>query len=93
MNKQDIIIGFLTGVAANIAGVMIYVGLFSQAGIDETIDDALRNDYIGKIIAIGAILNFVPFFLFLRKKQHLHARGVLLATIVIAIGIAIQKFL
>jgi tetrahydromethanopterin S-methyltransferase subunit C len=91
MIKQNIFIGFLTGVAANIGGILLYILLFSSMGIDETLNDAVANGYIGKIIALGAILNFIPFFVFLRKKQNYHARGVLLATIIAAITIFISK--
>ncbi|MCG9971844.1 hypothetical protein [Christiangramia crocea] len=92
MIKQNIFTGFLTGIAANIAGVMLYISLLSEAGIDETLEDAVANGYLGKIIALGAILNFVPFFVFLKKKQNYHARGVLLATVCIAVAVAIYKF-
>jgi uncharacterized membrane protein len=91
MIKQNIFIGFLTGVAANIGGILVYILLFSTMGIDKTLNDAVANGYIGKIIALGAILNFLPFFVFLRKKQNYHARGVLLATIIAAITIFISK--
>ena len=93
MIKQNILIGFVTGIAANIAGVLLYTGVFSKAGIDATLADAVKNDYLGKIIALGSALNFVPFFIFLRKKQNFHARGVLMATIGVAIAVAIYKFL
>jgi hypothetical protein len=93
MIKWNLLTGFVTGIAANIAGVLLYVGLGSNAGIDATITDALNNGYLGKIVALGSVLNFVPFFIFLRKKQNYHARGVLLATITVAIAIAIHKFI
>lgn len=93
MIKQHIFIGFLTGIAANIGGVFLYILIFSTTGIDETLDDAIANGYIGKIIALGAILNFLPFFLFLRKKEIYRARGVLLASIIAAIAIFVSKFL
>ena len=92
MIKRNIFTGFLTGIAANIAGVMLYVSLLSKSGLDATLSDALQNDYLGKIIALGAILNFLPFFVFLKKKQNYHARGVLLATISVAVAVAISKF-
>lgn len=92
MTKQDLITGFLTGIAANIAGVLLYISIFSQSGIDETLNDAMENGYLGKIIALGAVLNFLPFFVFLKKKQNFHARGVLMATVVVAIAVAIYKF-
>lgn len=91
MIRQNLFTGFLVGLAFNIGGVLMYIFLFSELGIDETLDDAIENDYIGKLIVLGAVLNFLPFFVFLKKKQHYHARGVLMATIVAAIAIAISK--
>lgn len=93
MIKQNLFTGFLTGIAANIAGVLLYISLLSNAGIDATLQDAVANGYLGKIIALGAILNFLPFFVFLKKKQNYHARGVLLATVCVAVAVAIYKFL
>lgn len=93
MNKQDLLIGFLVGIAANIAGIFLYVWAFSKMDFDATIADALQKDYLGKIVALGAILNFLPFFVFLRKKQNYHARGVLMATILTAVAIAVLKIL
>ncbi|WP_300440331.1 hypothetical protein [Christiangramia sp.] len=92
MIKQNLFTGFLTGIAANIAGVILYVTLFSNADLDKTLENAVANDYLGKIIALGAVLNFLPFFVFLKKKQNYHARGVLLATVCIAVAVAIFKF-
>jgi hypothetical protein len=91
MIKLNIFIGFLTGISANIGGIFLYILLFSEMGIDETLDNAMAEGYIGKLIALGAILNFLPFFVFLRKNQNYHARGVLLATIIAAIAIFISK--
>lgn len=93
MIKLNILTGFLTGIAANIAGVLLYITFLSEAGIDETLQDAVANDYLGKIIALGAALNFLPFFVFLKKKQNYHARGILLATVSVAVAVAIYKFI
>ncbi|CAL67912.1 hypothetical protein [Christiangramia forsetii] len=92
MIKQNVVTGFLTGIAANIAGVILYITLLSDAELDIALKDALVNDYLGKIIALGAVLNFLPFFVFLKKKQNYHARGVLLATVSVAVAVAIFKF-
>tara|TARA_B100000929_G_scaffold228575_1_gene184962 strand:- start:103 stop:384 length:282 start_codon:yes stop_codon:yes gene_type:complete len=92
MIKQNLFIGFLTGIAANIAGVILYITMLSNAEIDATLKDAVANGYLGKIIALGAALNFLPFFVFLKKKQNYHARGVLLATVSVAVAVAIFKF-
>ena len=91
MIKRNILIGFLTGLSANVAGIILYVSIFSKMGLDETLEDAWHNNYLGKIIALGAALNFLPFFIFLKKNLLYHARGVLLATVITAIIIAITN--
>ncbi len=93
MIKKNIFIGFLTGISANIAGMIIYILIFSDRGLDDTLEDAAKNDYLGKIIALGAALNFLPFFIFLKKNLIYHARGVLLATVITAVIIAITQIL
>lgn len=93
MIRRNILIGFLTGLSANVAGILLYILLFSNQGLDDTLRDAQVNDYLGKVIALGAALNFLPFFVFLKKNLIYHARGVLLATVITAVVIAITKFI
>ncbi len=93
MIKKYVLIGFLIGLIANAAGILFYIILFSDMGLEAILQHALKNDYLGKIIVLGAILNFLPFFVFLKKNQMYSARGVLLATILMAIVIAITKFM
>lgn len=92
MIKKEIVIGFLTGITANIIGIIIYVLIFSEISLWATIEESVRNGFIGTLITAGAILNFLPFFLFLRREQAYRARGVLLASIFAALVIAILKF-
>ncbi len=93
MIKRNIFIGFITGLSANVAGIILYILLFSDGGLDATIRDAMVNDYLGKVSALGAALNFLPFFVFLKKNLIYHARGVLLATVLTAVVIAITKII
>lgn len=93
MIKQNLAIGFLTGLAANLIGIILYILLFADTGFSATIRDAINNNYLGKIIALGAALNFLPFFIFLKKNLMYHARGVLLATVLTAVVVAITKIL
>lgn len=93
MIKKEIFIGFFTGLAANILGIFLYILLFSDAGVIETISQAHDNDFLGVLIAAGAVLNFVPFFLFLKKDKPYRARGVLMASILAALCIAFLKIL
>lgn len=93
MIKKEIFLGFFTGLAANTLGIFLYILLFSEAGILETIRQARDNDFLGVLIAAGAVLNFVPFFLFLKKDKPYRARGVLMASILAALCIAFLKIL
>ncbi len=93
MIKRNVFIGFLTGLTANVAGIILYIVLFSDRGLVATLQDAQINDYLGKVIALGAALNFLPFFVFLKKNLIYHARGVLMATVLTAVVIAITKII
>ena len=93
MIKKHVLIGFLIGLLANATGILMYILLFSKMDLETTLTHSLKNDYLGKIIALGAILNFFPFFVFIKKNQIYKARGVLLATVLMAVVIAVTKFI
>jgi peptidoglycan/LPS O-acetylase OafA/YrhL len=91
MIKKEIFIGLLTGLAANIIGMLLYILIFSESSVGQTIIESIERDFMGTLITAGAILNFLPFFVFLKKEQHYRARGVLMASILAALVIAILK--
>lgn len=91
MIKKEILLGFLAGLGANLLGMLIYILLFSDLSITETLQESLRGGFIGTLITAGAILNFLPFFYFLKKDKTYRARGVLMASILAALVIAIIK--
>ncbi len=91
MIKKEIFIGLLTGLGTNLIGMLIYILIFSELSIWETLKESVRGNFIGTLITAGAILNFLPFFIFLKKDMTYRARGVLLASIFAALVIAIIK--
>ena len=93
MIKKEILVGFAVGILSNIIGILIYIVLFSELPIWETIKESIANGFMGTLITAGAILNFLPFFIFLRKGKTYRARGVLLASILAALLIAILKLI
>lgn len=97
MIKKEILIGVITGLLINSIGFILCIFIFSALSaqtlsFSETIQAALQNDSLGSLIVLGAIPNLIIFFLFLRKNKIYRARGVLLATLIAAICIAISKF-
>lgn len=90
---KEILIGFLVGLAANLAGTYLYIYFFSDLSFEDTLKAALHNDFLGSLIALGAILNLIVFFIFIKKNENYRARGVVMATILAALAILISKFL
>lgn len=86
MIKKDLIIGIFVGFLANLTGVVVTATFLGQ-GDDFTtvIKAAINEDFLGKLISLGAILNLIAFFIFIKKRQDYKARGVLIATVCITI--------
>ncbi|WP_422861676.1 hypothetical protein [Flagellimonas sp. W118] len=90
-NKKEILIGFAVGIIANTVGTLAYILLFSDLSISETFSAAVKQGHIGSLLALGAILNLVAFFGFLRIKRDYRARGVMIATLLTAMVILYYK--
>ncbi len=89
--KKEILIGFIVGLIANTTGTILYILIFSEFGIVETYNAAVAQEHVGSLLALGAILNLVAFFGFLKIKRDHRARGVLLATLITALAILYYK--
>jgi uncharacterized BrkB/YihY/UPF0761 family membrane protein len=92
-SKKEIVIGFIVGIIANTFGTLLYILIFSDLGVVDTFNAAVSQGHIGSLLALGAILNLVAFFGFLRIKRDQRARGVMLATLVTALIILLYKVL
>lgn len=90
-NKKEIAIGFAVGIIANITGTLLYILLFSDFGIMETFEAAIKQGHIGSLLALGAILNLIAFFGFLKIRRDQRAKGVLIATLLTAMIILYYK--
>jgi len=94
MNKKDIIIGLIVGLVTNIIGLFLASYFLGKGdSFINVLRTANAQGFLGKLISLGAILNLITFFYFLRKRQDSRARGVLIATILIAILTLVFKFI
>ncbi len=91
--KKEVAIGIAVGLIANTLGTLAYIWIFSDYGVAETFRVARQYDYDGSLLALGAVLNILAFFGFLRIKRDLRARGVLIATMACALMVLILKFI
>jgi len=89
--KKELIIGFVVGILANTLGTLLYIVLFSEMGVEETIKAAISQGHLGSLLALGAILNLLAFFGFLKIRRDNRAKGVLIATILTALVILYYK--
>ena len=84
--KKEILKGFFFAIISSFSGLILATLYFS---VDNSIIDSLKNSYyenfLGKLISLGAILNILVFFVFIKKNQDQRAKGVLLFTIFLAI--------
>ena len=86
LNKKEVFLGLLSGFLANLLGVIITaIILFQNFDIFKIINDSISENFITKLISLGAIVNLIVFFMFLKYDYEERARGVLVATFIIAI--------
>jgi|TARA_B110000196_G_scaffold315708_1_gene325804 hypothetical protein len=86
MIKKEIIIGLITGFIANISGLVLAIlFLNDNPSIIEIIVKSFEERLLSKLISLGAIMNLFVFFVYIKKRQENRAKGVLMATIIIAI--------
>ena len=92
MVKKNILIGIAVGILANSIGLIAAATLLGQ-GDDFTlvIQAAAKEGFLGKLISLGALLNLIAFFIFIKKRQDYRARGVLIATIIIGLSTFLFK--
>lgn len=87
MIKKEVFIGFFVGLIANGIGLVLAALILGNGDdIEMILKQAQNQGVFGKLVTIGAILNLVVFFIFIKKKQDYRARGVILATVLVAIS-------
>jgi hypothetical protein len=85
MKKIDLLIGFLIGIFAAILGAILFLKSFTEVQTLRDLHIVKEQGIMGKVITLGAIFNIIIFFIFLKKNKELMARGIVLATISLAI--------
>lgn len=91
MIKKEIFTGIAVGLIANVFGILLYLFMFSDYGIEESLRIARQQGHLGSVIALGALLNILAFFGFLKIKRDHRAKGVLIATLISAFVILMLK--
>jgi hypothetical protein len=85
MQKTDLLIGFILGIIGALLGVFLFISFFTEFEFADGILALKSQNSLGKLIALGAVINVVLFFGLLKYDKELMARGVVLATIALTI--------
>ena len=85
-NKKEVVKGVMFALLSSLSGLILAILFLSE---NDSIIESLKNSYYEKffckLISLGAILNVLVFFVFIKKNQDQRAKGVLLFTIFLAI--------
>ena len=86
MKKADLFIGFFMGIVATLLGTLVFLQIKMPKLVSVDGFSTIREQGImGKLITLGAVINLLLFFILLKINKDLMARGVVLATIILAI--------
>ena len=85
--KKEVLKGFLAGIISSAFGVFLCTIILSRVKgkeIEATFQLFKSQGQLWMLLCLGAIANLILFFLFLKKDMDYKARGVLLATMLVA---------
>ena len=91
--RKDILVGIMVGLLATGLGFYLYVEFVLNGSFQESLVIINNKNLYGQVLSIAAIPNLLVFFIFLKKKHAYNARGVLIATFLVALLILVSQFL
>jgi len=91
--RRHVFLGVIIGLLSSAIGLLLSSYLFSKnENIVSFLRIATERGLMVKLISLGAVINLLVFYIFIRKRKDNYAKGVLIATILIAIKIYILKW-
>ena len=85
MNKKLIVFGIGIGFLCTIIGASFYLFLFTKFNLFSDFDVLKSERILGKVIALGSVLNLIVFLVLLKLNKELIARGIVISTLLTAI--------
>lgn len=94
MINKKVITGFIIGLITTFIGITLYtffIGIKLGLNTNDIINKLTSTAVLGKRASIGVLLNIPIFYLFLNKKKEEHAKGVIIAIVIVALIFIINK--
>tara|TARA_B100001248_G_C27383404_1_gene458315 strand:+ start:643 stop:936 length:294 start_codon:yes stop_codon:yes gene_type:complete len=90
LRNRNLFIGIISGILANFLGFIIVARLmlteeFSLINLTNVVKQLYDDGLLNKLISLGAFLNLLIFFFFIKTNNDTKAAGVLISTIMIAL--------
>lgn len=85
MKKIDLFYGLIIGLITSLIGSYLFIIAFTPYSFFGGLQLLKFEGKLGKIITLGTILNIGMFFILLKNKKELMAKGIILATILLTI--------
>jgi hypothetical protein len=85
MKNIDMLYGFIIGLIATFVGSYLFIILFTSYSFQSGMEIMIHEGRLGKLITLGGVLNLISFFLLLKINKDMMAKGIILATITMAI--------
>ena len=89
MRNRNLFIGIISGILANFLGFLLarrmLTGESSVINLTNVVNQLHHDGLLNKLISLGAFLNLLIFFFFIKTNNDTKAAGVLISTIMIAL--------
>ncbi|MGG5576451.1 hypothetical protein ACPDHL_03800 [Myroides sp. C15-4] len=82
---KHILLGFLIGSILTVLGAELYVRFFTNYDLFSNFDLIRKAGLLGRIVAIGSLLNLGIFTFFINRREDYKARGCIFAVIIITL--------
>lgn len=93
MNKE-LVKGTIVGIMAPIAAFVVYVAFFTEESDPiEMYYQIVKMDKLSHVMSLSVLINLLIFFMNIKTRRDQQARGILFATILYGLTIAIIKFI
>ncbi|MDJ0645176.1 MAG: hypothetical protein QNJ57_04250 [Flavobacteriaceae bacterium] len=93
MIAKRVFTGIAVGLILTAIGFYLYVEFLLKVALSQAVKTLSQQGNLGTVLFIAAIPNLLAFFIFINRGQDYKARGIIIASFIIAFLILIAQFL
>ncbi|MAD11882.1 MAG: hypothetical protein CMC04_04090 [Flavobacteriaceae bacterium] len=93
MNKNDVLIGIISGGLATISCVIFLTLLLSDLPVEDSWINMHENGKLGGLISLGSLINLLIFLIAIKKNKISFATGLVIISLIIVLLISFIKIL